>query len=144
MIYADTSFLGSLYLRDGNSALASTWFSENQQPILLSRLAELELFNACRLGVFRQWISGSECEEVLSAIQSDLQGGVLIRPPFSAEVIFRRSERISAQHTSITGNRSLDILHVAHAVENTMGTFATFDRRQALLAKECGLGVVPD
>lgn len=144
MIYADTSFLGSLYLQDANSSLASTWFSANRQPILLSRLAELELFNACRLSVFRQWISIAECDEVLSVIESDVQGGVLVRQPFSAEEIFRLSERISAQHTSMTGNRSLDILHVAHAVENGMGTFATFDQRQALLAKESGLEVVPN
>lgn len=143
LIYADTSFLASLYLQDANSATASTWFAANPQPILLSRLAELELFNACRLSVFRRWVSAKKCQEVLAAIESDLQAGVLMRQPFSAEEIFQLSERLSARHTWITGSRTLDILHVAHAVENKLGTFATFDQRQAVLAIECGLEVVP-
>ena len=143
MIYADTSFLGSLYLQDTNSVHANTWFNANPQSILLSRLAELELFNACRLSVFRNWVSERECHQVLAAIENDVKAGVLIRQPFSAEEIFGLSSTLSAQHTSITGNRTLDVVHVAHAIHSEMSTFATFDQRQTLLANECGLKLVP-
>lgn len=143
MIYADTSFLGSLYLRDANSARANAWFAANPQAILLSRLTELELFNACRLSVYRAWLSKTKCKEVLSAIKSDLDRGVLMRQSFAAEEVFSVSEHLSEKFTTKSGNRSLDILHVAYAVHNEMATFATFNQRQSLLARECGLEVIP-
>lgn len=123
--------------------IANRWFAQNKQPILLSRLSELELLNACRLSVFRKWITLEDCQEVLSNLESDIQAGVLIRHPFSADEIFKLSEHLSAEHTLTTGNRSLDILHVAIAVDARIEVFATFDQRQSVLAKACGLNVVP-
>jgi predicted nucleic acid-binding protein len=143
LIYADTSFLASLYLQDGNSADAQRWFTANSQPILLSRLSELELSNACRLSVFRGWITERQSQIVLAAIEDDLRKDVLIRRAFEADEIFTLSQSLSSQHTLRNGNRTLDIMHIALAVHSELSTFATFDKRQSVLAKECALDVVP-
>jgi hypothetical protein len=53
-VYADTSFIVSLYLRDANSNVATARMIEIVPPLLLSSLGELELTNALQLYVFRK------------------------------------------------------------------------------------------
>ena len=56
----------------------------------------------------------------------------------------RRAAEMSQTHTPRFGCRSLDVLHVAIAVELDFRTFVTFDRRQQQLARALGLkAVVP-
>ena len=53
----------------------------------------------------------------------------------------RESERLSGIFTKTLGTRSLDVLHVSHAVVLGVKEFLTFDIRQAALAKAAGLKV---
>jgi predicted nucleic acid-binding protein len=46
------------------------------------------------------------------------------------------------KHTRSIGCRSLDILHVASALELEIRHFATFDTRQQQLARAAGLRVI--
>jgi predicted nucleic acid-binding protein len=136
--------LASLYLQDPNSGRARVWIAAHASPLALSRIAELELFNACRLSVFRGWVSDDECRRVLADIRSDLREGVLIRQPFSADEIFKMAEQLSAKHSVQFGNHSLDMLHIAQALHYEFRTFASFDQRQRSLAERCGLQTVPE
>lgn len=54
-----------------------------------------------------------------------------------------RAEGLSSAHTAATKARSLDIMHVACAMELGMRDFWTFDKRQRALALEVGLRVNP-
>jgi predicted nucleic acid-binding protein len=54
----------------------------------------------------------------------------------------RRAGEISREHTSTLGCRTLDVLHVATALELGLHAFITFDRRQRELALATGLRVV--
>ena len=55
--------------------------------------------------------------------------------------VFRRAEELSSLHTPKLGARSLDILHVAAAIELSVKAFVTGDGRQAKLASACRLDV---
>lgn len=50
--------------------------------------------------------------------------------------------KLSRLHTPITGTRSLDVLHIASALELNARHFVTYDHRQAKLATLCGLKVI--
>jgi len=52
----------------------------------------------------------------------------------------RTAAELSRQYTKKLGCRSLDVLHVASALE--LKSFVTFDPRQQQLTKNAGLGVV--
>lgn len=143
MIYADSSFLVSLYLRDANSVAASGEMKSNPQEIALSRIAGLEVKNAFRLAVFRGWITTAQESRVQTLFDLDSSGGFLRPIPFSSDDIFAEAERLSTTHTAISGNRSLDVLHVACALLTELKGFASFDARQRKLAGKVGLRVVP-
>jgi predicted nucleic acid-binding protein len=51
----------------------------------------------------------------------------------------KRAGNLSQKHTPVLGCRSLDVLHVASALELELKNFLTFDRRQQKLAKAAGL-----
>lgn len=57
--------------------------------------------------------------------------------------VFRRAEVLSQAHTSATKCRSLDLLHVAAALEIGCREFASFDVRQRAIARKTGLKVLP-
>jgi len=53
-----------------------------------------------------------------------------------------RAAELSQRHTPKLGTRSLDVLHVACALELKLRHFLTFDRRQQQLATAAGLKAV--
>jgi predicted nucleic acid-binding protein len=57
--------------------------------------------------------------------------------------IFHRTNNIAAQYARAKGAKTLDILHVATAIQLKFKHFASFDGCQIDLAKCCGLEVVP-
>ena len=139
--YADTSFLVSLYAPDANSDVAIARMREAELPILLTPLTELELVNAMSLRLFRQDLRSSEVKAAQSLIRRDLTEGVLQLKPLPLGV-FDRAKRLSLHRTPQLGTRTLDILHVASALELRADTFYTFDHSQEALARAEGLIVI--
>jgi predicted nucleic acid-binding protein len=136
--FADTSFIGSLYLEDRNSAEAAARMAEVPAPLLLSSLGELELINALQLHAFRKEIQELELRTALALFRKDVGSGVLAIRPVS-ESMFIEARQLSDKWSSKLGTRSLDILQVAAAVISAADTFHTFDDRQKKLAKAAGL-----
>jgi hypothetical protein len=54
----------------------------------------------------------------------------------------RRAADLSREHTPELGCRSLDVLHVACALELDLRSFLTFDARQRQLARAVGLRLI--
>ena len=104
MIYADSSFLVSLYLRDANSEAARSEMKLHTVGVGLSGIAGLEVRNAFRLAVFRGWITSLQEARVQALLASDLNGGFLCPLSFAKDEVFAQSERLSEQHTSGSGN----------------------------------------
>ena len=79
---------------------------------------------------------------MLANLKVDLVSGDLITVPAPWPEIHLAAERLSELHTESGGHRSMDILHVATAIELGAREFLTFDCNQKKLAKAEGL-VVP-
>jgi predicted nucleic acid-binding protein len=136
--FADTSFLGSLYLPDSNSRNAVALASASSTPVLLSALGELELINAVQLYGFRKQASASELLGMLASFRGDLESGVVAIRPMS-DAMYEAARQLSSQWTASLGMRSLDILQVSAAIVLRSDTFLTFDVRQKRLAQAAGL-----
>jgi predicted nucleic acid-binding protein len=140
-IYADTSFLVSLYALDADSERAAAQIQKAKLPILLTAFGELELANAISLRLFRRELASSTVKAARMLVQQDVVNGVLLISPLTTG-IFVRATRIARQRTPQLGTGTLDILHVASALELRAGVFCTFDHKQEKLARIEGLTVV--
>jgi predicted nucleic acid-binding protein len=137
-IYADTSFLVSLYVSDVHSAAASRIMRRALLPVLMTPLGELELLNALHLRLFRDELTATEIKAAAALFRDDIGEGILSLKSLSAS-IFERAKMISRSQTASLGTRTLDILHVASALVLHADTFCTFDKSQRQLAKMEGL-----
>ena len=139
-IYFDTSFLSSLYAVDANTAAAV----EAVQPIgairLVSQLTELELRNALQLRVFRKELTPASAQEAQSIWEKNVADGHFQVCPLP-EAWLKRSHIISKKTTARLGVRSLDLIHVASALELEADALFSFDERQRKLAREFKLNV---
>lgn len=143
VVYADTSFLFSLYAQDANTCHAAKLTEMLDGALILTPLQCFELRNALRLSTFRGDITKDECRRLLDLIETDLQNGALVETLTSWVEVYREAEALSAAHTAKMGIRGLDVLHVASAVIIGAGAFYTFDVRQRVLAVKAGMKVKP-
>ena len=77
-IYADTSFLVSLYSPDANSAAAVRAVKSSAGERFVTILAELELLNAFGLRVFRNEVTEAQAQSSLSDFEKDLRDGLFL------------------------------------------------------------------
>ena len=136
--FADTSFIGSLYLADANSEKANAGFADLVRPVLISSLGELELINALQLYVFRKEILEGVFRAAVASFRSDVASGVIEVKPIS-DAVYAKAMQLSTLWTAKFGTPSLDILQVASAIVLEVDTFMTFDDRQKRLAEAAGL-----
>lgn len=141
VVYADTSFIFSLYAQDANTDRAAELAGTVNAPLILTPLQLFELRNAIRLSLFRGDMNKSECHRLLELIEIDIQTGALVETPVPWVEVYAEAEALSAAHTGSMGNRGLDILHVAAASVIRAEHFYTFDVRQKNLAIKAGMKV---
>lgn len=140
IVYAETSFLFSLYVPDANSLAAAATMKHIRPPLLTTDFAEFELTNALNGRIFRKELRASEEQAVLLSFSKDVHVGVLRILPISGAT-FAHARRIARTQTRILGTRALDVLHVASALTLRADSFCTFDKNQARLAAALGLRV---
>jgi predicted nucleic acid-binding protein len=126
---------------DANSALAAARMEEAKLPILLTPLGELEFTNAISLRLFRREAQASKIKAAQSLLRTDLAEGILQLKPLTTHVL-DRAKQMARRRTPQLGARTLDILHVASALELQADTFYTFDQKQERLARAEGLIVI--
>jgi predicted nucleic acid-binding protein len=143
VVYADTSFLFSLYANDANTVQAHILGQSLKSPIAFTLLQQNELRNALRLSVFRKDLSEAQCRSVLALIDSDMQSGVLAETQIVWTKAYARAEILSQSYTPVLGCRAADILHVAIAETLEIRNFYTFDERQKRVAHAEGFKVFP-
>ena len=143
VIYADTSFLFSLYGHDANSAQAWPIGDSLHAPLAFTPLQRHELRNAFRLAAFRKVMTVARLRAVLAEVEADAKAGALIDTPLAWAEVFAEVEALSAAHTESLGIRALDVLHVAAAAALGVREFYTFDARQKALAVKTGMKVRP-
>ena len=138
IVYADTSFLFSLYVPDANSSAAAAIMKRIKPPLLATDFVEFEFFNALNGRIFRKELRASEEQAVLLAFSKDIHAGAIRIVPISAAT-FASARRIARTHTRLLGTRALDVLHVASALTLRANSFCTFDKNQASLAAALAL-----
>jgi predicted nucleic acid-binding protein len=137
-IYADTSFLVSLYTPDSNSRVAVELMQQVDLPLLLTPLGEVELMNTLQLRIFRRELTSLQAKAAASDIRKDFDEEILVLKPFSA-TMFEKAKQISQRRTRSLGIRALDLLHVASALILQTDAFYSFDDDQRRLARAEGL-----
>jgi predicted nucleic acid-binding protein len=141
--YFDTSLLVKSYVEEETSPQADALLAAASPPVAFTELHGLEIRTALRLKHFRGELTAAELAGALQTLQDDLAAGLLAKPALDLAAMFHRAEALSARHVAATGARSLDILHVAAAVELGADSFASFDERQRAVAHKAGLKLLP-
>ena len=141
--YPDSSFLVSIYRRDGNHAAASAFMSKRSSSLAFLPLHRVELRNALRFAETQGLITSVERRQAFQQIEQDLRDGFLVHTTLSWGDICRRADDLSEKHMVRHGQRTIDLLHVAAALESGARLLLSFDRRQCGLARSAGLQVRP-
>lgn len=141
--YADSSFLVSIYRQDGNHAAASAFMRKRSPVLAFLPLHRVELRNALRFAETQGLLTAEERKEAFRQIEHDLRDGFLVHLPLAWSDICRRADDLGEKHRIKNGQRTIDLLHVAAALESGTKLFLSFDQRQCGLAKAAGLVVKP-
>jgi len=102
-------------------------------------LLDLEVRTALRRMAGSGRLTSYESASVLSLVDDDVAAGRLWKAPLDLHATVARAESLSARHAQRFLSRSLDMLHVAAALELGCTRFVTLDARQARLAAAVGL-----
>lgn len=137
IVYADTSFLVSLYVTDQHS-IVSRQQVLTAQGLWLTPLHRAEWAHALAQHVFRSELSGVEANELHRQLEQDESNGIWIAASIP-EGAFDAWADLGRRYGPKLAVRTLDSLHVATALELKAKRFWTFDDRQRKLAKAVGL-----
>jgi predicted nucleic acid-binding protein len=133
-VYADPSFIVSLYSPDANSAAAARTMQASSADRFLTTFGELEVVNAMGLRIFRKEVSPAQAQSSRLEFEKDLRDGVF-RLRELTDPILERARQLSRQTTAKLGTRAADLLHVAAALELGVDCLYTFDLHQRKLAQ---------
>ena len=136
--YFDSSVIVASYVQEPRSRKArkalSAVVSAPFTPLL-----DLEVRTALRRMAGSGRLTSSESASVLSQVDDDVAAGRLWRVPLDLYATVTRAESLSTRYAQRFLSRSLDLLHVAAALELGCASFVTLDARQARLAVASGL-----
>ena len=143
MIYADPSFLFSLYAEDQNSPRADALYGgDKRRPLIFTPWQRFELRNTVRLAAYRSKRAGQgfsfAAGQVFKNLDEDLKTGILRHHEPDWRETFRLADELSAQYTDSLGVGAVDVWHVAAGILLRADSFWTFDEAQAAMARKCG------
>lgn len=141
--YPDSSFLFSLVAKDSQSQKAAAYMVRAAKPLLFNPLHRTEVRNALRNAAGRSEINESERRAAFRLIDDDLRQGLFLHTSVDWLNVFRTADELSEKHAAQHGQRAVDLLHVAAALEAGAKVFLSFDQRQRRLARAAGLLVKP-
>jgi predicted nucleic acid-binding protein len=137
--YVDPSALLKLYVHEPQSAAMNAWRRRTAGALPLTEHGRLEIVNGICLAGFRHALSRAALTDALASFDEDWSEGRYVQADLLWRATLRRASEISRVHTAAIGCRSLDVLHVAAALQLGLRAFITFDDRQRRLARVAGL-----
>jgi uncharacterized protein len=137
--YADPSALLKLYVHEPQSAAMNAWRRRTRGSLPLTEHGRLEIVNGICLAGFRHALSPAAVTDALASFDEDWSEGRYAQADILWRATLRRASEISRTHTTALGCRSLDVLHVAAALQLGLRAFVTCDVRQRRLARVAGL-----
>lgn len=141
MLYLDTSALLKLYLHEAGSEFVNTTVTSQDFPLPVWELQEMELLNALQLKVFWKDLDQKDADHQLELFHLRKAKGQYFFPEVDRPRL-QGDFKTLAKHTPTLGCRTLDILHVACALQLNVTHFLSFDHRQLELASLAGLTVL--
>ena len=141
-VYFDTGLLLKLYAAEPNSAKAAALVQHHGMPFVFCQLQQTELWNALYRKAARNEIDRAELARSVKRIQSDLDLGVLNVSNLDWPEVWATADRLTVKYVLTTQCRTLDVLHVAAALQLDVKNFGTTDVRQMAIARKAGLRVV--
>ena len=108
----------------------------------MTELLHTEFVSAVELKVFRGELARTSADAVLALFETDCRSGLYQMRPIDFDRVASEARAICRRHCARLGTRTLDLLHVAFAVNLGMQRFATADDRQASAASAVGLTVI--
>ncbi|MBS0614877.1 MAG: type II toxin-antitoxin system VapC family toxin [Proteobacteria bacterium] len=140
--YVDPSALLKLYLKEPESRAMTAWRAKSPDPLTVTHHGRAELNNGIALAKYRGIIPQATFDAALAALDDDFEQGRYIQADLLWRATLNRATDLSREHTASIGCRSLDVLHIASALELEFKKFLTFDLRQRQLAVAVGLKVI--
>ncbi|MCW5550177.1 MAG: type II toxin-antitoxin system VapC family toxin [Opitutaceae bacterium] len=137
-VYFDSSALVKIYVTEAHSDRARAEARAVPQ-LPLTWLHTLETGNALRVLVGRKLLTAEEARALLDDFEDDRQAQRLAEVTPDWPKVFHESVQLSRRHAAKLLCRSLDIMHVALAVELGCNRFVSADERQLALAQAVGL-----
>ncbi len=137
--YYDTGAIVPLYVVEAFSAPLNAYLETRAEPIPFSGFHRLELENALRLKLFRGEIMEAEQLTVLATIEEHIGSGRLLVRPVNWVAALEKARECAGRVTARTGCRTLDLIHIAVALQWNCCLFVTADDRQLAAAKLQGL-----
>lgn len=141
IVYADTSFLTAVYLRDVHSSEAYRRTAAHPN-LPISPFSHAEVANAIYRQVFLRRISEIDARRAWENFELDCRSRLLPLTEFP-EAAWNTTIDLARRYGPTLGVRTLDSLHIACALELKAQKFWTFDERQAKLAEAVGLDTQP-
>jgi len=138
VLYLDTSALLKLYVREQGSDVVQRLVSSQDLPLPIWEIQQAELINALRLKAFWNEITATQAESQIELFHNRRKRGLYIFPDIDRNSLMKCFLRLS-EETPRLGCRTMDILHVACALEIAATSFLSFDSRQNTLAALAGL-----
>ena len=120
----------------------SAWRARVRAPLPITHHGRVEVVNGICLAAFRRQIDAATLKDVLGSFAEDIDTGRYAYAEVPWRSALRRAAELSREYTPEIGCRSLDVLHVACALELGLPNFLTFDARQRRLARSVGLKLV--
>lgn len=140
--YVDPSALLKLYVHEAESAAMSAWRARHSEALSITHHGKVEVGNGICLAAFRRQLTPEALADALTSFDEDFTEGRYVQADLLWRAALNRAAQLSRQHTATLGCRSLDVLHVASALELGFKKFLTFDARQQSLARAAGLKLV--
>jgi predicted nucleic acid-binding protein len=138
-VYVDPSALSRLYIRQAGSREMAAWRAKINGPLTVTHHGRTEVVNAICRAAFLGQLDAQGLSDALADLSSDFAAGHLRQADILWRAALNRAAELSKSHTPKLGTRSLDVLHVACALELKARYFLTFDVRQQELAAAAGL-----
>jgi predicted nucleic acid-binding protein len=138
-VYADPSALLKLYLHEPESRIMAAWRTEARGPLSVTHHGRVELVNGIAQAAHRKLISQLAFDGALAALDDDFAQGRYVQADLLWRAALSRAAKLSREYSRHLGTRTLDVLHVASALELGFSIFISFDIRLQNLVKAVGL-----
>ncbi len=141
-VYVDPSALTRLYIHQDGSRAMAAWRARVPGALPVTHHGRTEIINAICRAAFLGQLTSAALAETLAEFSADFAVGHLHQAEILWRAALNRAAALSQQYTPKLGTRSLDVLHVACALELKLKHFLTFDFRQQRLAAAAALKLV--